>query len=194
MGGSGVDRTGQAYSLWRVNMTLANQAYLNFDAPVHREILLTQGQVAIVDAADYEWLMQWKWFAHFAPHTQSFYAVCDVIEDGKRKRIYMQRVILGLDSSDPRKPDHKNNMTLDNRRLNLRIATNHENARNARKRKDNTSGLKGVSFDNRGRKWRAYIFLGGRQKSLGYFPSKEEAYSAYCEAAKLHYGEFARLS
>ena len=29
--------------------------------PLYREIPLTQGQVALVDAADYEWLMQWEW-------------------------------------------------------------------------------------------------------------------------------------
>lgn len=28
-----------------------------------REIPLTQGLVTIVDAEDYEWLMQWKWYA-----------------------------------------------------------------------------------------------------------------------------------
>ena len=29
-----------------------------------REISLSQGQVALVDDADYSWLSQWKWFAY----------------------------------------------------------------------------------------------------------------------------------
>lgn len=29
-----------------------------------KEISLTKGQVALVDDADYDWLMQWKWCAH----------------------------------------------------------------------------------------------------------------------------------
>lgn len=30
-----------------------------------REIPLTQGKAALVDAADFEWLLHWKWIAHY---------------------------------------------------------------------------------------------------------------------------------
>jgi hypothetical protein len=33
-----------------------------------KEIPLTRGRVAIVDAADYDWLMQWKWRARRESH------------------------------------------------------------------------------------------------------------------------------
>ena len=39
-----------------------------------RHIPLSQGQVAIVDAEDYEFLMQWNWYAAWMPSTQSYYA------------------------------------------------------------------------------------------------------------------------
>ena len=40
-----------------------------------RAIPLTQGQWALVDDADYEWLMQYEWCAQWDKDTRSFYAV-----------------------------------------------------------------------------------------------------------------------
>jgi hypothetical protein len=55
MKGSGVISTGQAYTLLEVaRMTPSQEEY--------RTIPLTQGQVAIVDAADFDWLNQYKKF------------------------------------------------------------------------------------------------------------------------------------
>jgi hypothetical protein len=37
--------------------------------PEFRQIPLTKGYYAIVDAENYEWLMQWKWHALAGKHT-----------------------------------------------------------------------------------------------------------------------------
>jgi hypothetical protein len=160
-------------------------------------IPLTQGQVAIVDVADYEWLNQWKWQAQWDSHVKSYYALrAEYLGGGrancKLRYFRMHRQILGLESGDLRKGDHQNGDTLDNRRANLRIATTQENARNRKRRSTGVSGFKGVSWYARDRKWRASICVGGRYISLGLYTTPELAHEAYCKAAKMHFGEFFR--
>ncbi len=77
--------------------------------------------------------------------------------------------------------------------LHLRLCTNSENVRNQKLHRDSTSGLKGVCWSKKDRKWRAQIAKDGRRFYLGDFRSKEEAHAAYCEAAKRLHGEFAYL-
>lgn len=90
--------------------------------------------------------------------------------------------------------DHRNRIRDDNRFPNLRKATSSQNHFNTTKQKNNTSGVKGVSFDTRRKKWRACICKNRKQQLLGYFSTKIEAADAYAlAAAKLH-GNFARLS
>ncbi len=99
------------------------------------EITLTHGQVALVDAADYEWLMQWKWRARANAcwYGRNYYADSTVKIDGKWQVLKMHRIILGLEIGDKRHGDHINHDTLDNRRGNLRIVTPAENNRNRRR-------------------------------------------------------------
>ena len=89
--------------------------------------------------------------------------------------------------------DHKNNNKQDNRICNLREATRNQNMQNRPTFSNNTSGLKGARFESHCNKWRAQIYLNGKNKHLGLFDTAEEAHSAYCSAAKLHYKEFANL-
>ena len=99
--------------------------------PLHesyREMPLTKGKVAIVDADDYEWLSQWKWSARFC--NSIWYAVRGSTCGGKRKDFSMHREILGLRAGDGREVDHINRNSLDNRRINLRVSTRKENCAN----------------------------------------------------------------
>lgn len=86
--------------------------------------------------------------------------------------------------------DHINCIRHDNRWCNLRLASASENQRNERLRKNNTSGYKGVHFDNKSRKWRACAPLGGKQVKLGSFLSIEEARDAVINFRQLHHGDF----
>lgn len=98
--------------------------------------------------------------------------------------------------------DHINHDTLDNRRLNLRIVSCHQNCMNRRKATDKnyTSKFKGVSFlpVYKGKKFpkpfRAFGKINGVKKSLGYFSTEEEAAKAYNTFASSTYGEFAMLN
>jgi hypothetical protein len=83
--------------------------------------------------------------------------------------------------------DHINGVRNDNRINNLRVVTNTENARNANRRRDNTSGITGVSLDKYGRKWIAFIKVRRLQLYLGSFNTIEEAIAAR-KQADIKYG------
>lgn len=161
--------------------------------PEYREITLTQGQVAIVDAERFEELNSVKWYAQWSNATKSFYAARRPCVDGKWTQILMHRVVLGLEKGNRLRGDHIDPArTLDNRISNLRIATSAQNVWNSRISVRNTSGFKGVSFFKRLGLWRATIKYNGQYKSLGYYKTPEEAYVARCEATEKYHGEFAR--
>lgn len=158
--------------------------------PETKEIPLTQGKVAIVDASDYAWLMQWKWSA--ANCGGIYYAVrSERLEDGKRSSRFMHRTILGIEPGT--EVDHIDGDGLNNARCNLRPASRAENQRNRGMQKNNTSGYKGVSLDKRYQRWYAHINIDGKMKHLGSFDTPEAASRAYEEAARIHYGDFVRL-
>lgn len=59
---------------------------------------------------------------------------------------------------------------------------------------NNTSGFRGVSFCNKKKRWRVSISAHKKKIHLGYFVSKDEAATAYNNAAKKHFGERAKLN
>ncbi len=88
--------------------------------------------------------------------------------------------------------DHIDGDRANNRIANLRLATRSQQTANARRRKTNTTGYKGVSFSRLDGCYRAYIKHEGRSQCLGKFDTPEEAHAAYVAAAQEHFGEFAR--
>jgi len=80
--------------------------------------------------------------------------------------------------------DHKDGDGLNNRIENLRDVPHHENMRNMRMPRSNTSGVTGVYWDKWCGKWKAQIMTDGRKnKNLGRFDSIDEAAEAYRKAA-----------
>jgi hypothetical protein len=100
----------------------------------------------------------------------------------------------GLWSSSKNPVDHKNRIKLDDRIGNLRMATQQNNNRNVGKPRTNTSGFKGVTWDSKLKKWRAYIHVNNKRQGLGGFENKVEAAKAYDQAATEKFGEFAVLN
>lgn len=122
-------------------------------------------------------------------------------EPGKHRRveikgtaIYSHLIVWAFETGSwpPRDIDHKNVDKLDNRFLNLRLATRSENCANRLIQKNNTSGYKGVSWESREKRWRAQIQVNQKNHRLGSFASIEEARSAYAHAATKFFGEFGR--
>ncbi len=90
--------------------------------------------------------------------------------------------------------DHINGDKRDNRIANLREATNAQNAANSPRRKDNTSGFKGVRPARTAGKWWANIYVNGKIKYLGTFDTPEAAHEAYLKAAEIAFKDFVRAA
>jgi len=158
-----------------------------------KKIPLTQQKHALVDAEDYEWLMQWKWCA-LKPNASTFYAKRNIRIGGKTVTLWMHREILGLCKGDCTIVDHKNHNGLHNWKKNLRVTSKSINAINSRKRRDNVSGYRGVCWASRDKRWISQITIQGVHTGLGYFKDKIEAAKAYDAAAYKHRGREAVLN
>ncbi len=90
--------------------------------------------------------------------------------------------------------DHINNNPADTRLENLRRATQAQVTRNSRIRKNNKSGYKGVSYDQKSGRYQAKITTDRQQTHLGRFLSARKAALAYDRAAVRLHGEFARTN
>jgi hypothetical protein len=151
-----------------------------------KEILLTKGKVALVDDEDFEELSKHKWYCSDRDYAARHGA------GHNRRHIYMHREI--MHTPPGMVTDHINHNKLDNRKSNLRVCTDLQNARNSTYRPNNTSGFKGVSLRKKYGTWSADIKINYFHKFLGYFSSPEEAAHAYDNAAKEIYGEFAKTN
>ena len=87
--------------------------------------------------------------------------------------------------------DHIDGNGLNNRRSNLRLCTNKENARNARPSKGGSSRYKGVCWHKAKKKYDARIEVDGKRYCLGYFADEIEAAVTYDIKAMQLFGDFA---
>ena len=93
--------------------------------------------------------------------------------------------------------DHINGDRLDNRRANLRLCTNSENAFNRDLPASNTTGYKGVSWNTRRtapRPYQASITVNRKKHYLGSYATAVEAARAYDAAARQVAGQFAKVN
>lgn len=105
------------------------------------------------------------------------------------KEIKLHNLIMTPASGDV--VDHINGLPFDNRRVNLRLTTSAQNAKNRGTPKTNTSGMIGVHQNHRG-KWIARIGVDGKRISLGSYDSFHEAKEARLNAELKYYGEYSR--
>lgn len=141
---------------------------------------------AKVDVQDYDRLRKFKWYVCNRGYAQT------TID---RITIKMHRMV--LDINDPNiYVDHINHDKLDNRRYNLRKATNQQNQANQKVRKGFSSKYKGVRWVDKypNSPWRADIMYNNKKIYIGHFANEEDAARAYnLKAIELH-GEYAGLN
>jgi hypothetical protein len=148
-----------------------------------RMIAVGDGCYAYVDAADYEWLDQYRWGL-----SNGYAARRDV----NNKIIYMHRLIL---PPPPRMlVDHIDGNKANNCRSNLRIATRTQNMQNRPKHRSSSSRFKGIHYSRWSHKWYATCRYAGQCHRSAYFDTDVEAARAYDYLAVAWFGEFARLN
>lgn len=157
----------------------------------YRRIYLGEGKWTILDTEDYYRFRKFRWC--FSGNGTSFYAVRNAITGPCLTKItHLHREI--MNPPDGFVVDHRKGNSLDNRRANLRIATQSENMQNRRKKANASSRFIGVCFKKREYLWVAQIKYKKKRVWLGRFENEEDAARAYDAAAKKYYGEFARLN
>lgn len=152
-----------------------------------------KGQFALVDERDYEKLLLMGGWIVFNSRGKP-YVIRSSKVNGKRKNLFMHRIILS--ASDADRVDHINGNTLDNRRSNIRICTLSQNGANRPMQQNNTTGYKGVFYDARCiyRPYYSKVHYRGKQIRIGCYKTKEEAALAYNKKAVELWGEFALLN
>jgi hypothetical protein len=145
-----------------------------------QQIPLSQGQVALVDDADYPLLSEFRWCYRAERGGRQGYAVRNTKVGGKRRQWYLHRQL--MQPGEGQEVIFLNHDRLDCRRENLRVVSKEDARRHHRVRRDSKSGVKGVRYNAGTDSWSAYVHRHGHAYHVGTFSSPEAAAQAY-EAA-----------
>lgn len=131
------------------------------------------------DLEDYDKIKNYHWrFNNF-----------DVVISNKNKQILqLHRIIMNAKEGEV--VDHIQHNKFDNRKKYLRIVTSAQNSWNRKLSSNNSSGVKGVSYNTYKNKWAAYISVNNQKIFLGSFKNKEDAIKIRKEAEEKYFGEY----
>lgn len=144
------------------------------------------GKQFFFDKEDYDLIKDYCWYIN-----DRGYVATNIPCDKGQWKITMHRLIMDvLDNSDM-VVDHIYHNKYDNRKSQLRIVNNQQNAFNHSKLLNNTSGNNGVYWHKKHQKWEALIGYNNKIIYLGLFENKEDAIKVRREAEEKYYGEYA---
>jgi HNH endonuclease/AP2 domain len=146
----------------------------------------------LIDAEDWPRISGFKWSVSSDGGTRMY-----VSTYADKKKTYLHRMI--LEAPNGQSVDHRNGDPLDNRKVNLRLATHQENMFNRCKAqtygsKPTASYYKGVTWDRSRGRYKAQIVKNGVNHYLGHFLDERSAAVAYDQAATEMFGEFAQIN
>lgn len=138
---------------------------------------------ALIDDENFELINKYKWHLH-ANYVISY------SKTKPRRYIILHRLLLNPPKN--KQVDHINHNTLDNRKSNLRICTNTENAYNRFPQKKSLSIFKGVIWKKSHKQWVCFIqHKKSNCRLYALFKNERHAALAYDLWAKDLFGEFA---
>lgn len=154
-----------------------------------RWIPLTKGKWVLVDEDDFDSLSKYLWMVCINKKKSGKTVLYASREEGG-KRIFMHHAVFGSKTLI----DHINRNGLDNRKANLRMATNSQNNANKSLQSNNTSGYKGVCWDKSRKKWIVQIKLNGKRVFYKRYEDLNEAISSYNKTALIIFKDFVYLN
>lgn len=140
----------------------------------------------LVDNDDHDYAMSRTWRLNAKKY--ACYSTGNV-KTGTYKKHLFHRIIMNVEGD--LKIDHVNRNTLDNRKSNLRVASDLQNQMNKRGYLGCSSKFKGVTWDKQFKKWAVRVMLSGKQHFVGRFKNEKEAGRAYNKKSKELFGDFA---
>lgn len=108
-----------------------------------------------------------------------------------KKQILLHRFIVGASGNEM--VDHINQNKFDNRKSNLRVCNNQQNAMNRGMQANGNNEYKGICLTLNG-KWQAQITYSGEPIYLGLYDDAISAAKAYDNAARSFFGNYAYLN
>lgn len=154
-----------------------------------KTIPLSKGYCAQVSDKDYKrCLIAGPWFAFI--HRKTVYGVRN-IKKGQKGSTYLHRFILRV-KNPAVLVDHKDGNGLHCWRRNIRKVNPSQSQMNRGKQTNNTSGVSGVSWHKRAKKFEAHIKVHRKKKYIGLFTNLKTAKKAVEKAKKTYYGIFRR--
>jgi len=139
----------------------------------------------LIDILDVELIQKYKWCLN--NKNKDGYVITNIRQDDKFKKLLLHRYLMEEELRDDLVVDHINRNKLDNRRINLRVCSKSVNCMNIDVRKDNTSGVTGVHFCKRSKKWIVQSNVNNKRAKLGQFDNKEDAIKLRADYEKEFY-------
>lgn len=137
-----------------------------------KKIKLKHGEVVLIDDDNFDELNKYKWCLNSAGYATR--------RLNTHRSILMHRFV--MNTPEGLETDHINGNKLDNRVKNLRNVTHSQNQLHNRLPKTNTSGIKGVVWDKKNKKWQAQIKIHGKNHFLGRYNNIFDAFHARVDA------------
>lgn len=157
-----------------------HKQYNNYDLSGTYGVGFTNlGETFYFDLEDYDKIKNYCWYKDKDGY---------IVNKSDSGMTRMHRLI--LNATDKQVVDHINHHTDDNRKCNIRLCTVKENNRNIGIQKNNTSGLTGITYDEKYDCWRVSITVDYKKISIGTFKNKEDANKARVRAEQEYFGEY----
>ena len=141
--------------------------------------ITSKGHEFLIDKDDYENVKEYTWRI-----SNNGY----VVTTNNRKVLLLHRLI--MNPSDGLIVDHIKHKKKDNRKNNLRVCSMSNNNMNKSKLKSNTSGVTGVTWNEKCGCWISQIGLNNKTIILGYNTNFEKAVELRKEAEEKYFGEY----
>jgi len=144
----------------------------------------SKGEEFYFDLEDYDKIKDYCWVISKTTDT-----VCARM-CGTNKLIVMHRLVMDVVNAGRNvQVDHIHHNRHDNRKSELRICNNSQNSMNKGLQSNNTSGVAGVSWDEKDKLWHAYIQK-NHERTSRWFKNYDDAVAWRLEMQKKIFGEY----